>query len=481
MRKVCETLIFGAVIAALFSGCNLPISDTSNLIDRRQEQDIQSEGEIDPFDEASSSTALEAEGSRIPLIFSHGGAPCDIDALVYFSMHPDVDLIGMALTRGEFRPDEALEEWSAFLYDVLGETDTRIALGSDERMDPDSHEFPEDWRVLADNFWNIPLPAATFQYDLEFGPDMIVDLVNSSPDKVTIVAMASMIDVALAIKQDPGIIDNIEQVVIMGGAFNMPGNLADAPYPISNEVAEWNIWIDATAADYLINSGVNISLVPLDATLYLVQPDDLAYINGIDDPRVAFVGQIWSTQLGWWPSGFLAWDTVTAVAVTNPEFFDWVYDRIEVITESGDFQGQTIALGTGSEKVRYAVDANYNGIMDVLFFIYGQPQVQNDLGVITELAGVWYGDTGAYTITFHLNDECLLDQVCGTFYIPEFPLSGDVTIVHIVGDRYEFKASNMSPDGQAAAYEYLELLPDGTMHYYTTDLDYTNEAILTRQ
>jgi inosine-uridine nucleoside N-ribohydrolase len=478
MRKICETLICSAILAALLTGCNLPGSEAGSQNISMQQQDIHAINPAEPSFETPSSMVQPERSSRIPLIFSHGGAPCDIDALVYFAMHPEINLIGMVLTRGEFRPEEALEEWSTFLYDVLRQNDTRIALGSDERLDPDSHEFPEDWRVLADNFWEIPLPAGSGQYDLESGPDMIVDLINHSPDEVTIIAMASMIDVALAIKQDPGIIDNIEQVVIMGGAFNVSGNLADAPYPIANQVAEWNIWIDAAAADYLINSGVNISLVPLDATLYLINLDDLARINGIDDPRVEVVTQIWSLQLGWWPSGFLAWDTITAAAVTNPEFFDWVYDTVEVVTVPGEFQGQTIPLETGSENVRYAKDANYDGIMDVLFLVYEHPQLQHDPGIISELAGDWFGDTGAYTITFSLNDECSLGQVCGSFYIPEFSLTGDVTIVNVVGTRYEFKASNLSSGGQAASYEYLELLPDGTLHYFTTDFDYTNEAIL---
>jgi len=145
--------------------------------------------------------------------------------------------------------------------------------------------------------------------------------VNNSPEKVTIIAMASMIDVALALQQDHGIIDNISHVVIMGGAFTVPGNLSDAPYPISNEAAEWNMWIDARAAQYIFNSGVSVSIIPLDAIQYYVQQADLTEINAIDDPGVKYVAQMWNKQWGWRGGGFFIWDTITVTAVTNPEIF----------------------------------------------------------------------------------------------------------------------------------------------------------------
>lgn len=42
---------------------------------------------------------------KIPVIYSHGGGPGDIGCLVYLTKHPNVDLIGMVLSRGEIHPE----------------------------------------------------------------------------------------------------------------------------------------------------------------------------------------------------------------------------------------------------------------------------------------------------------------------------------------------------------------------------------------
>jgi len=432
---------------------------------------------------------FDPPNGRIPVIFSHGGAPCDIAGMVYFTKHPNVDLIGFVLTRGEFHPEIAVKKWPVFLYDVLDYKSTSIAIGSDKRMDPNSNEFPESWRPAADNFWGLALPEQEAEFEVGVGHEMIIDLVKNSQEKVTIVAMASMIDVALALQQDPGIIDNISHVVIMGGAFTVEGNLSDAPYPIDNEVAEWNMWIDARAAQHVFNSGVPVSIIPLDAIQYYIQQADMTEINEIDDPGVKYAARMWNQQWGWGGGGFFIWDTITVTAITNPENFNWVYDGVDVITEPGDFQGQTIALNNGAQHMRYATGADYDAVLDQLMETFRDetalfssapeaPAASESDIIITRLGGTWEGFTGNFHITFFIEPECKLNEKCGTFEIPEFSLTGDISFVDVNSNLFEFKVSNTSFDVPNADYESLQLLDDGTLLYSTTGSGVTNEAIL---
>lgn len=444
---------------------------------------------------------FDPPNGRIPVIYSHGGGPCDIAGMVYFTKHPNVDLIGFVLTRGEFHPEIALKKWPVFLFDVLNYKNAAIALGSDERIDPNSHEFPESWRSLSDNFWGLALPDQVTEFEVGVGPDLIIDLVNNSNEKVTIIAMASMIDVALALQHDPGIIDNISHVVIMGGGFNMPGNLNEGPEFTSNEAAEWNMYIDSAAAKYIFDSGVPVSVIPLDAIQYLVQQAEMTEINEIDDPGVKYVAQMWNQQWGWsGGGGFFIWDTITATAVTNPENFHWVYDGVDVITEVGDFQGQTVALNNGTLHIRYATGADYDAVIDQLLETFrgettldspaaadssdtssGDSAAADPADVITELAGTWEGFTGNFHITFFLEPECTLNEKCGVFEIPEFSLAGDITFVNVDGNLYEFIATNLSSGQSGNDYEYLQLLDDGTLFYSTTGSGVTSEAILEKK
>ncbi|MEA1902212.1 MAG: nucleoside hydrolase, partial [Actinomycetota bacterium] len=76
---------------------------------------------------------------------------------------------------------------------------------------------------------------------------------------VTIWAVGPLTNVARALDREPEIAGNIEEIVIMGGAVDVPGNVFGSP-------AEWNVFIDAGAAAEVISSGVPITLVALDAT-----------------------------------------------------------------------------------------------------------------------------------------------------------------------------------------------------------------------
>ncbi len=287
-----------------------------------------------------------------------------------------------------------------------------------------------------------------------------------------------MTDVALALKQDPSIINNISHVVIMGGAFTVPGNLSDGPEPTNNTTAEWNMYIDATAAKYIFDSGVPVSIVPLDAIQYLVQSKDIDTINTIDDPGVKYVANMWNQQWGWSNNnGFLIWDTITATAVTNPENFHWVYDGVDIITEPGDFQGTTIPLNNGTKNIRYATGADYQAIMDLLLATFrgDEEKIHSPSAEpITELGGIWEGKTANFSIIFNLASLCELGVKCGTFEIPDFSLSGDVTFIAVDGNIYEFKTSNLSyyVEGEGkVVYEYLQVLPDGTLKYHTSGVD----------
>ncbi len=480
--KIDRKFLFSLGIALLFlNGCSFPISSPSKEIPSPPGI-ITVPSNTTP----SNKNTLSPPDEKIPVIFVHGGGPCDIGALVFLTKHPQVNLLGMVLTYGEIHPVNALDDWPVFLYEILDYDRAALGLGSESPVDPLGHEFPTEWRDLADDFWGLALPSSQNEYQTAVGHELIIDLVNNSPEKVSILAMGAQTDIALAIQEDPGIIDNISHIVIMGGAFTMPGNLFEGPEKTNNKVAEWNMYVDPLAANIVFNSGVPLSIVPLDGIQYLVQRDDVDLINTINDPGVNFVAQMWNQQYEWFEE-FLIWDTVTATVITNPENFYWTYDGVDVITDPGDFQGQTIALQNGAQHTRYATGADYEAIMQLIFDIFRSEKadtIPSDDGseeVITSLAGTWEGNTGAFHITFIFKPECRLNEVCGTFEIPEFSVTGDITIVKVVGARLEFIATNISSGQPGNDYEYLELMEDGTLMYFTQGGDTINTAILYKQ
>ncbi|MBM4338769.1 MAG: nucleoside hydrolase [Deltaproteobacteria bacterium] len=88
--------------------------------------------------------------------------------------------------------------------------------------------------------------------------ELILELAYQFPDELTLIAVGPLTNLALALKKDPEGMKKLKELVIMGGSVRTRGNVT--PY------AEFNIFSDPLAAHIVFESGIPISLVPLDAT-----------------------------------------------------------------------------------------------------------------------------------------------------------------------------------------------------------------------
>ena len=85
---------------------------------------------------------------------------------------------------------------------------------------------------------------------------------RANPGEVTIVAVGRMTNLALALRDDPDIAALVKDVVIMGGAFDVPGNVTPA--------AEANIHGDPEAADVVMTAPWPVTVIGLDVTMKTV-------------------------------------------------------------------------------------------------------------------------------------------------------------------------------------------------------------------
>ena len=87
-------------------------------------------------------------------------------------------------------------------------------------------------------------------------------------DKITICALGPLTNIAKVLTENPRVTESIEEIVLMGGGFFEGGNITPA--------AEFNIYVDPEAAKIVLESGVKITMLPLDVThKTLVQRDFL--------------------------------------------------------------------------------------------------------------------------------------------------------------------------------------------------------------
>jgi inosine-uridine nucleoside N-ribohydrolase len=102
--------------------------------------------------------------------------------------------------------------------------------------------------------------------------EQMLRLIKTNPGEITIFALGPLTNIALAIQQDPSTMRLVKEIVIMGGAIDVPGNM--------NRVAEFNIFVDPDAADIVMRSSIVKTLVPLDVCDYIyMQIEDIERVK----------------------------------------------------------------------------------------------------------------------------------------------------------------------------------------------------------
>ena len=115
------------------------------------------------------------------------------------------------------------------------------------------------------------------------GPDLILASAERFAGELVVVALGPLTNVATAISRDRRALDGITRLVIMGGAVSVPGNTTPA--------AEFNFYADPEAAALVMEAGLPVELVPLDATRQAVLFHGAldARLRGRQDRRARFV------------------------------------------------------------------------------------------------------------------------------------------------------------------------------------------------
>ncbi|WP_408011296.1 nucleoside hydrolase [Pseudalkalibacillus sp. A8] len=160
------------------------------------------------------------------------------------------------------------------------------------------------------------------------------DVILNSPEKVTIVAIGPLTNIAILVKSYPEIVNNIEELSIMGGAC-YGGN--------STPTAEFNIFVDPDAAQIVFKSGIPITMFGLDVT-------HKAFLSNEDIERIrntgSKIGVASASMLDFYASrltrGIHMHDACAVAYLVDPSLFTIIPCNVEVETKGEFTNGQTV-------------------------------------------------------------------------------------------------------------------------------------------
>ena len=212
-------------------------------------------------------SSVEAQQPVHSIIFDtdFGMAPQDDCYALILALHsPELEILGVTTVAGNFSLEQGTAD-ALRLLEIAGRVDIPVYAGANM---PLVHEKSEFATQQHGSWWSDAPAKAPYggfaekQAEALGAAQFIVDTVEAHPGEITIMAIGPLTNVAMALRQSPGLAEKIKQIYIMGGA------VATLPDGGGNTTpnTEFNFWVDPEAAKVVLRSGAPIVLSPLNVS-----------------------------------------------------------------------------------------------------------------------------------------------------------------------------------------------------------------------
>ena len=185
------------------------------------------------------------EDNRIPIIMDVDEGGDDMIAYIIANNSKKYNILGITTMSCSYYVDDVGKIWLRFLEHM--NFDNKVYLGENHSLVKPS--VP----IAFDHNYGFDLPETNKTLEEKGGVDFMYDTIKNYKKKVTIFALGPLTNIGKLIQKDNTIINNIQEIIIMGGA-KYEGNAG------KDNKAEWNIYNDAEAADIVFNCGIQIKV-----------------------------------------------------------------------------------------------------------------------------------------------------------------------------------------------------------------------------
>jgi purine nucleosidase len=296
---------------------------------------------------------------------------CDVGvddalALILAFHSPELDLLGVTGVHGNVSLDKVMKNIEKVLTLLKPSSRPWIARGAQRPLQgkPVHAEsfHGEDGlggaRIRTDEgeeWWEVFAGSAD---------ELIVQTARRYPGELTLIAIGPLTNLALALQRDPGGMKKLKEVVIMGGAVRTKGNIT--PH------AEFNFYVDPLAAKQVLDSGLRLTLVPLDATHQVPLTPEIMEkrVNPLRNSLSRFVVE----ATGYQPSerhfrggrkvSYLH-DPLAVGAVIDPDLVRKEKLSVSVEAKEGEFYGKSYEVPREEKNMEVCLEVNREKFLDL--------------------------------------------------------------------------------------------------------------------
>lgn len=272
-----------------------------------------------------------------PIIIDTDPGQDDAVAILVALASPELDVLAITTVAGNV-PQPLVTDNALAMCELAGRADVPVYRGADAPLQRELYTAEYVHGPTGIDGAGLPRPTITAAEG--HAVDAIVSMCLGSPEPLTICPVGPLTNLAMAIAKEPAVVAAIKEVALMGGGFFAGGN--------TTPVAEFNIFVDPHAASIVFNSGVPITMFPLDVTHQaMVLPEDIERIGELGTP----VGEAVAGMLTYYErhdvekygtEGAPLHDPCVIAYLIDKTLFGGKPCRVDIETESELTMGQTV-------------------------------------------------------------------------------------------------------------------------------------------
>lgn len=256
----------------------------------------------------------------------------DAMALLYALKRKDIDMLAVTTVAGNSTIENTTRN-AQYVLNLLGRADVPLYSGA-----PKPLRRPLVQAVVHGTSGLDGIDPSNEYALTNNAPEKIVELVRQFPGEITLLALGPLTNIARAIQLNREAMRLVREIVIMGGAFTVPGN--------KNRVAEFNMYVDPEAAAMVVDLPVLKTFVPLDACNEIqLQMSDFCQITNkpIRDVLIKMnAPYIKNLQADMNACGALMYDVLAAYFACNPSKCKLEQANVQIEAKGKFTRGMTI-------------------------------------------------------------------------------------------------------------------------------------------
>ncbi len=278
----------------------------------------------------------------------------------------EIEVLGITAVAGNV-PLHLTEKNARIVCELAGRTDVPVYAGCDAPLE---RPLVTAEHVHGKTGLDGPdLPDPTMALAEGHGVDFIIDTLRAEPaGTVTLCPLGPLTNIAQAFNKAPDIIEKVQEIVLMGGAYFEVGNITPA--------AEFNIYVDPEAAKIVFGAGCPITVMPLDVThKALVTKDRNDAFRALGTKVGVAVAQMTDfferfDKEKYGSSGAPLHDPCVTAYLIRPDLFTGRHINVEIETGSALTLGMTVAdwwrVTDRAPNAMFMGDIDAQGFFDLL-------------------------------------------------------------------------------------------------------------------